>query len=104
MDTSTTVTNRLRAVARTVNSEDCLSRCPRSGRRRRETYQELVSALANDVIPERPDRREPRVVKRRPKPYPGLICHRRHFRQISHKNRYYKNSRFGPKYRTNKGR
>jgi hypothetical protein len=25
--------------------------------------------------------------------------HRRHFREISHQNRYYKNSRFGPQYR-----
>ena len=46
-----------------------------------------------------PGRREPRAVKRRPKPYPRLMRHRRYFREISHQNRYYLNSRFGPKYR-----
>lgn len=73
----------------------------RSSRRRSQIYQELLSVLADDVVPERPGRREPRAVKRRPKPFPRLMCHRRQFREIPHQNRYYKNSRFGPKYRKN---
>jgi hypothetical protein len=61
--------------------------------------EELYRVLATDLVPERPGRREPRAVKRRPKPYPRLMCHRRKFREIRHQNRYYANSRFGPKYR-----
>lgn len=76
--------------------------CSTPSRRRREKiYQELLSVLAKDAVPERPGRREPRAVKRRPKPYPRLMCHRRLFREIPHQNRYYKNSQFGRKYRKN---
>lgn len=71
-----------------------------SAKRRRALKEELLRAIANDPVPERPGRREPRAVKRRPKPYPRLMCHRRKFREISHQNRYYKNSVFGLKYRT----
>jgi hypothetical protein len=60
--------------------------------------EELFRVLAADLVPERPGRREPRAVKRRPKPYPRLMRHRRSFREIPHQNRYYKNSRFGRKY------
>lgn len=43
------------------------SRCPRALARRR--YEELLLALAADLLPIRPNRSEPRVVKRRPKNY-----------------------------------
>lgn len=72
----------------------------RSAKRRKELKDELFRVIALDQVPERPGRREPRAVKRRPKPYPLLMKHRRTFREISHQNRYYKNSVFGPKYRT----
>ena len=55
--------------------------------------------LHEPLVPLRPGRREPRAIKRRPKPYPRLMRHRSNFREISHQNRYYANSRFGPKYR-----
>lgn len=71
----------------------------RSEKRRRSLRDELFRVLASDLVPDRPGRREPRAVKRRPKPYPRLMCHRHRFREISHQNRYYANSRFGPKYR-----
>jgi hypothetical protein len=71
----------------------------RSEKRRRALRQELFRVLAADLVPERPGRREPRAVKRRPKPYPRLMCHRHRFREIRHQNRYYANSVFGPKYR-----
>ena len=71
----------------------------RSERRRHDVREELFRVLAADLVPDRPGRREPRAVKRRPKPYPRLMCHRHRFREISHQNRYYLNSRFGPKYR-----
>lgn len=74
----------------------------RSEPRRRALRSELFRVLAEDLVPDRPGRREPRAVKRRPKPYPRLMCNRHRFREIQHQNRYYVNSVFGPKYRTNR--
>jgi hypothetical protein len=71
----------------------------RSERCRHDLREELFRVIAHDLVPDRPGRREPRAVKRRPKPYPRLMCHRRKFREIQHQNRYYANSVFGPKYR-----
>jgi len=71
----------------------------RSEAQRRKLREELFRVLAADQVPDRPGRREPRAVKRRPKPYPRLMCHRHQFREIQHQNRYYANSRFGAKYR-----
>jgi hypothetical protein len=53
----------------------------------RQLWEELLRILAEDLVPERPGRREPRAVKRRPKPYPRLNKPRRQFRedgQLSH--------------------
>jgi hypothetical protein len=61
----------------------------RSESRRQELYEALLRVLAQDLLPLRPGRREPRAVKRRPKPYPSLTCHRSRFREISHRNRYW---------------
>jgi hypothetical protein len=71
----------------------------RSQKQRHQLLDELLRVIAADLVPDRPGRREPRAVKRRPKPYPRLTCHRHKFKEIQHQNRYYKNSRFGPKYR-----
>jgi hypothetical protein len=71
----------------------------RSEARRHNLREELFRVLADDLVPDRPGRREPRAVKRRPKPYPRLMCHRHKFKEIQHQNRYYKNSVFGPQYR-----
>ena len=71
----------------------------RSQRQRRQLFEELLRVVAADELPNRPGRREPRAVKRRPKPYPRLMSDRHRFREISHQKRYYLNSRFGPKYR-----
>lgn len=71
----------------------------RSKKGRQNLLKELFRVLADDQVPERPGRREPRAIKRRPKPYPLLTRHRRSFLEISHRNRYYANSVFGPKYR-----
>jgi hypothetical protein len=35
-------------------------------------YQAMLSDLARDLNPDRPGRYEPRVVKRRPKPFPRM--------------------------------
>jgi len=71
----------------------------RSARRRRQLCEELFRVLAADLVPHRPGRREPRAVKRRPKPYPRLMCHRHRFREIRHQNRYRANNVFSLKCR-----
>lgn len=71
----------------------------RTQRCRKQLLMDLFRLLANDLVPNRPGRREPRAVKRRPKPYPQLMRNRHNFREIQHQNRYYANSVFGPKYR-----
>src|SRR5438105_1959332 len=44
----------------------------RSNKKQRQLIIELVAVLARDEVPARPGRREPRAVKRRPKPFPLL--------------------------------
>jgi hypothetical protein len=60
----------------------------RTARQRSYLRQELLRVLAADLLPNRPGRREPRAVKRRPKAYPLLMCPRNRFREIPHQNRY----------------
>jgi hypothetical protein len=57
-------------------------------RRQRELYDQLLAAIANDELPWRPDRNEPRARKRRPKPYQLLTKPRRQMRVIPHRNNY----------------
>lgn len=49
-----------------------------SARRQRIIYESILLALASDLVPLRPDRSEPRAVKRRPKVYQLLTKPRRH--------------------------
>ena len=53
----------------------------RTGRQRKALREQLYRVLAADLVPERPARREPRAVKKRPKSYPRLSFPRRKFRQ-----------------------
>ena len=55
-----------------------------------QLWEDLLTNLARDLVPLRPDRREPRAVKRRPKAYPLLNRPRRKFVEISHRSRYWK--------------
>ena len=64
-----------------------LARCARAHQRRR-VWNELLRTLAADRVPERPNRREPRAVKRRPKAYALLNQPRRQYRETPHRNRY----------------
>ena len=52
----------------------------RTQKMRRTLENEMYQLIAGDPVPLRPGRREPRAVKRRPKPYPRLMTHRRHFK------------------------
>jgi len=70
----------------------------RSKGQRQQLLDQLFADVAADLLPDRPGRREPRAVKRRPKPYPRLMCHRSKFKEIQHQNRYYKNSPYHRKH------
>lgn len=59
----------------------------KTGKRRRELYAILLESLAEDLVPERPGRREPRAVKRRPNPFALLTKHRRCYRETLHRNK-----------------
>jgi hypothetical protein len=62
----------------------------RNRKMRRLLWEDLLLNLARDLVRLRPHRLEPRAVKRRPKPYPLLNQPRRRFKEISHRNRYWK--------------
>ena len=64
----------------------------RSKKKQQTLVADLLTILARDALPHRPGRCEPRAVKRRPKPFPLLNRHRHHFKEISHRNRYWKNN------------
>lgn len=64
----------------------------RSQKKRRELVEDLLWVIASDQVPDRPGRREPRAVKRRPKPYPLLNQPRRQFKEVGHRNRHWKNN------------
>jgi hypothetical protein len=64
----------------------------RSGKKHKELFARLLEVIALDRLPERPGRREPRAVKRRPKPHPLLNRPRRQFKEVSHRNRYWKSN------------
>jgi len=64
----------------------------RTQKQRRRLAATLLKILAEDQVPDRHGRREPRAVKRRPKPYPLLTRPRRQYKEIPHRNRYSKKS------------
>jgi DDE family transposase len=70
----------------------------RSQRQHKQLMQELFAVLGSDLVPDRPGRREPRAVKRRPKPYPLLTCHRHKFKEIEHRDNHYRKKQSGSKY------
>jgi hypothetical protein len=65
----------------------------RSRKMRRQLWDDLLLNLARDLVPSRPGRREPRAIKRRPKPFPLLNRPCRQFVEISHRARYWKGRR-----------
>jgi hypothetical protein len=64
----------------------------RNRKMRRQLWEDLLLNLARDLVPNRPNRTEPRALKRRPKPYPLLNKPRRKFKDVAHRNRYWKNN------------
>lgn len=60
----------------------------RTKRRAQRLVADLLRVLASDLVPKRPNRREPRALKRRAKPFPLLTKPRKIFREIPHQSRY----------------
>jgi hypothetical protein len=59
-------------------------------REARARVEELLASIAADHVPERPGRREPRAVKRRPKPHALLNAPRHCIIEIPHREHYRK--------------
>jgi hypothetical protein len=60
-----------------------------ASRRFMKTQQLLLKYLAEQILPCRPNRVEPRARKRRPKNYPLLTQPRKIFKEIPHRNHYH---------------
>lgn len=58
--------------------------------KRRRLLAALLECIARDRLPNRPNRTEPRAVKRRPKNYQRLTQPRHVFKECPHRNRYKK--------------
>ena len=61
-------------------------------KKRRELVALMLSDLARDPVPERPGRRQPRAVKRRPKPFALLTKPRHLFKEVPHRSRARRNT------------
>jgi hypothetical protein len=66
----------------------------RNRQQRRALRDELLHVLAVDRVPERPGRREPHAVKRRPKPCALLNRPRANYVDIPHRNTYYLRAKY----------
>lgn len=64
----------------------------RSKKQQRQLMTRLLEIIARDEVPDRPGRREPRAIKRRPKPFQLLNCPRHLMKEIPHRSRYRKAS------------
>ena len=62
-----------------------------SRKKQRQLMADLLEIIAWDQVPERPGRREPRAVKRRPKPYQLLNRPRHQMKELQHRSKYRKN-------------
>jgi hypothetical protein len=55
-------------------------------------WDDLLVCLVRDALPRRPNRIEPRALKRRPKNFAWLTKPRRKFKESFHRNRYWKSN------------
>jgi hypothetical protein len=63
----------------------------RSRKQQKQLIAQLLEIIARDQVPDRPGRREPRAVKRRPKPYQLLNRPRHLMKDLPHRSKYRKN-------------
>lgn len=75
-----------------TSSHESLRTCAGKPRKRHAAVSQIVRLCATKRIDIRPFRREPRAVKRRPKPYQLLTDHRSQFIEIHHRGRYRKSA------------
>jgi hypothetical protein len=68
----------------------------RSRKKQQQLIAQLLQVIAHDPVPARPGRREPRAVKRRPKPFAKLNRPRHQFVEVGHRNRNWKNKTQNP--------
>lgn len=62
---------------------------PKLTEREKQTLiAELLRGIALKIVPERPHRKEPRCLKRRPKPYQLLTKPRREMKEVEHRSKY----------------
>lgn len=61
-------------------------------RKRESLFDKLLDLLAEEIVPLRPNRHEPRARKRRPKNYQLLTKPRHEFTEIQHRNTYQKSA------------
>jgi hypothetical protein len=64
----------------------------RSRNKQKRLIKSLLRTIAKDAVPERPGRREPRAVKRRPNPCAYLTKPRHKFKDVQHRNRCWKSN------------
>ncbi len=68
--------------------EPHLNQAKISRREQHRLIQLLYDSIADNIVPERPGRSEPRAVKRRPKPYQLLNRPRHEMNEIKHRSNY----------------
>ncbi len=68
--------------------EPLFNRTDLKDRDRRRLMSSLRDAISANVVTARPGRREPRCVKRRPKPFPLLTAPRHQMKEIPHRSKY----------------
>ncbi len=61
-----------------------------SRKKQKQLLFRLLEIIGRDLVPDRPGRREPRAVKRRPKPYQLLNRPRHAMKELQHRSRYRK--------------
>ena len=65
-----------------------MAKIPATQRKRRlALYGEMLATIASDPVPDRPDRREPRCQKRRPKSYPFMTRPRHQMKDVPKSSR-----------------
>ena len=60
---------------------------PSQKKRRRTLYAQMLATIASDLLPHRPNRREPRCQKRRPKAYPFMTRPRHLMKDVPKRSR-----------------
>ena len=64
----------------------------RTKKKQNQLILQLLEVIARDEVPDRPDRIEPRALKRRPKPFALLKKPRDQFQEVGHRNRFWKSN------------